>query len=317
MIGATAYSPTPPGSSWWPVGPHAREPAGRGELGQRVVGGGVQQPQPVADLGDLVLRAGTGDHLAVGPQTEHRGAVQHHGQPRGHLGQAAAGERDLHELVVHAGGQRQRLALLGDDGTQHLGDDLVEADRRRQRQHRKSTALGLGEHLGRHGRRPLGAPVGQRGGAHRVQPLDQRPAVDRIGRREPGAEHHEDVDPRGGQRIGRVVDHHVPDRAPQAPGAGDHRRSGQPGEVQHVLDGESHALLPAPPLGPGRVGARRFLDRPVATKRHRSVTLCGRHRRGITLGHDASLSCRQRGRLVVEACQDSSNGDIHSWRVPP
>ena len=37
------------------VGADAGQPAGRGELGQRVVGGGVEQPQPVADLGDVVL----------------------------------------------------------------------------------------------------------------------------------------------------------------------------------------------------------------------------------------------------------------------
>ena len=110
MIGATAYSPTPPGSWWWPgtsrmpsagersasastsagvttvlVGAHAGEPPRRRELGQGVVGGGVEQPQPVADLGDVVPGAGAGDDLAVGPQAQHRGAVEHHGQPLGDL----------------------------------------------------------------------------------------------------------------------------------------------------------------------------------------------------------------------------------------
>ena len=39
------------------VGADAGEPAGRRQLGQGVVGGGVEQPEPVADLGDVV-RAG-------------------------------------------------------------------------------------------------------------------------------------------------------------------------------------------------------------------------------------------------------------------
>ena len=67
------------------VGADAGEPAGRRELGERVVGGGVEQPEPVADLGDVVGRAGAGDDLAVGAQPEDGGALEHHGQPLGHL----------------------------------------------------------------------------------------------------------------------------------------------------------------------------------------------------------------------------------------
>ena len=105
---------------------------------------------------DVVHRAGAGHDLAVGAQAEDGGALEHHGEPLGHLGQPAAGERDLHELVVHAGGQRQRLALLGDDGAEDLGHDLVQPDAGRQREHRQPAPVRLGEHLTGHRRGPLG-----------------------------------------------------------------------------------------------------------------------------------------------------------------
>jgi hypothetical protein len=189
----------------------------------------ARTPEPVADLGHVVARPGAGDDLAVGAETEDRGALEHHGQPLGDLGQPAAGERHLHELVVHAGGQRERLALLRDDRAEDLGDDLVHAGARGQRQDGQAAALRLGQDLAGHGRWALGPAEREGGGAHRVEALDEGAAVGRIGRRQAGAEDDEDVGAGGGERIGGVVDDHVPDDAAETGGAGGDRRAGQPG----------------------------------------------------------------------------------------
>ena len=118
--------------------------------------------------------------------------------------------------------------------------------RGRQREDRQPAAVGLGEHLAGHGRGALGAAVGERGGAHRVQPLDQGPAVGGVGRWEPGAEDDEDVGAGGGERVGGVVDDHVPDDPAEAGGAGgDGRARADPGSCEGLLDGETHPFLPA------------------------------------------------------------------------
>ena len=237
------------------VGADAVQPARGRELGQRVVGRGVEQPEPVADLGHVVDRAGAGHDLAVGAQAQDGGAVEHHGQPLGDLGQPAAGERHLHELVVHAGGQRERLPLLGDDGAEDLRHDLVHPDAGRQRQDRQTAPVRLGEDLAGHGRGTLGAAEGEGRGTHRVQPLDEGAAVGRVGRREPGAEDDEDVGTGGGERVRGVVDHHVPDDPAETGGAGGDRRAGQPGQLEGLLDGQTHALLPAGAVVPSGLGA--------------------------------------------------------------
>ena len=102
-----------------------------------------------------------------------------------------------------------------------------------------------------------------------------------------------DVPARARERVGGLVDDHEADRAAQPAGSRHDRGAGEPGEVQRVLDGQSHALLPAATVGPGRVRTRRLVDHPIATKRHCSVTLRRRYHRDFTLRHDASLSSRQ------------------------
>src|SRR6478672_8647078 len=117
MIGATAYSPTPPGSSWWPG--TSRMPSAGDRSASASTSAGVT----------TVWSARTPESRRDGvssARASSAAASSSHSQPLGDLGQPAAGECDPDELVVHPGGQGQGLALLGDDGPEHLGDDLVE-----------------------------------------------------------------------------------------------------------------------------------------------------------------------------------------------
>ena len=157
---------------------------------------------------------------------------------------------------------------------------------------------------------------GQGGGAHRVQPLHQGPAVGRVGRGQPCAEDDEDVGAGGGERIRRVVDHHVTDHPAESGRTRRHRGAGQTGQLEGLLDGQAHAFLPARPVVPrglrGRLG-----DSPITPERNRAVTVSWSHQRGITLGHDVSPSCRRPGCHTTGSCQESLDDDTHSWRHPP
>jgi hypothetical protein len=244
------------------VGAQAREPAGRRHHRHLVLGLGVQQPQPVADLGDVLGRAGAGDDLAVRSQAQHGGALEGVGELLGDLGQPTAAERDVDELVMHAAGEHQRLALLADDGAEHLGDDLAHPHRRGQGEHRQRPAVGLGQHVGRHRRRPLGLAVGQRRGAHGVQPLHQGAAVGGVGRRQARPQDDEDVGTGHGQGVGGVVDHHVADDAVEAAVPGDDLRPREAGQSQRLGQAQAHALLPTGPLA-AALGHRRLRCRQV------------------------------------------------------
>ena len=141
-----------------------------------------------------------------------------------------------------------------------------------QRQDGQAAAVGLGEHLAGHGRRALGAAEGQRRGAHRVQPLDQRAAVGRVGRGQPGAEDDEDVGAGGGERIGGVVDDHVPDDAAEARRRR-RRPSCRPGRAARGPPRPSGPSAPASSCGrPGRS--------PRATRRQPSYAGTERSRYG-------------------------------------
>ena len=131
------------------------------------------------------------------------------------------------------------------------------------------------QHLAGH-RRP-GPSVRRKASAAvpmRVQPLDQRPAVGRVGRGQPGAEDDEDVGTGAGERVGRVVDDHVPDDAAEARGAGRDGRAGQPGQLERLLDGQAHPFLPARAVVPARL--RR------ATRRQPSCGGTGRIRYAVS-----------------------------------
>ena len=75
-----------------------------------------------------------------------------------------------------------------------------------------------------------------------------------------------------GQRVGGVVDHHVPDDPAEARPSGSHRGARETGQVEDVLDGQTHAFAPAGPLV--SCIRARLCDRPIATERDRLVTGC-------------------------------------------
>jgi hypothetical protein len=165
---------------------------------------------------------------------------------------------------------------------------------RRQGEDGQPATVGLGEHLAGHRRRPVGPAVGQRRGTHRVQPLHEGAAVGGVGGRQPGTEDDEDVGAGSGERIGGVVDHHVPDDAAQPRGAGRDRGTRESWQVEDVLDRQAHPFAPTGALV-AHVGPR-LGDRPIATERDRLMTMRRGSRRGVTLGHVAS-SLRSASRL--------------------
>jgi hypothetical protein len=118
----------------------------------------------------------------------------------------------------------------------------------RQSEDGEPPPVGLGQHLSGHGRGAVCAAVGQRGGAHRVQPLHQRPAVRGVRGRQPGAEDDEHVGAGAGERIGGIVDHHVPHDPAEAGRTGRDSGTGESRQVEDVLDGQAHPLAPAEPL---------------------------------------------------------------------
>jgi hypothetical protein len=296
------------------VGPVAQQPAGRREVGERVVGRGVQQPQPLPDLLDVLAGPGAGGDVPVGPQAQHRGTLQERGHLPGDLGQPTAGQRDVDELVVHPVGEAERLGLLVDDRAEHLGDDLVQARGGRQRQHREPPAVGLGEHLGGQG---VGGPVGQRGVAAAVQPLDQRPALHRVGGRQRTGQHDQHVGTGAGQRVGAVVDGHVPDDPPPAGDAAADLGARHAGQGQHLVHGEAHAVLEHGPVGLRHLREDRLHRRRYRTERCRPVALRSDAHIRLTLGHCTSPYVAPNETDPAGSCQTSLDATIHPWRQSP
>ena len=120
---------------------------------------------------------------------------------------------------------------------------------------------------------PSVPPEGQGRGAHRVQPLDQRPAVGRVGRRQPCAEDDEHVGA-GTRRAGRTGR-----RRPCAgPRGRARRRRRRPrcrrGRAAGGPPRRSGPCAPASSSGrPAGVSARRLGDSPIPPERHRAVTV--------------------------------------------